>query len=468
MAASRSASDVLREQWSGLGLPASALERVHLSGDEPVLPSSFAVGTAAQVSLAAGALAAAEIGRLRSGTVQEVRVDMREAALECGGRFTVDGVAPEVWDPVAGLYECGQGADAGWVRVHTNFAHHRDRLLRLLGLPEGPGSSREQVGAALAAWSPLAFEDAATARGCVVAAVRAFDAWERHPQHAALEALPLVEIERIGDAPPLPWPALSRDARPLAGLRVLDLTRILAGPVAGRTLAAYGADVLLVNSPSLPNIAAIADTSRGKRSALADLALPADRGAFASALSEAHVVFQGYRPGSIAALGFSADDAARLRPGIVYGSLSAYGRNGPWRGRRGFDSLVQAATGFNEAEGRAAGSPTPKAMPMQILDMASGFLLSFGLQAALLRQHVEGGSWHVQVSLARTGLWLRSLGRIDDGFGAAPADAAGSMEASDSGFGRLVAARHAAMFSLTPAGYSRPSVRPGTDPLAWA
>lgn len=176
---------------------------------------------------------------------------------------------------------------------------------------------------------------------------------------------------------------------------------------------------------------------------------------------------QSYRPASLQALGFGPDDTARMRPGIVCVSLFAYGRNGPWSARRGFDSLVQTATGFNDAEAAAAGSATPKPLPMQILDMATAFLLTFGTEAALLRQHKGGGSWHVQLSLARTALWLRSLGRVPGGIAAAPAEFSTQMEASDSGFGRLVALRHAARFSATPAHYARPSVRPGTDRLAW-
>ena len=425
------------------------------------------MSTAAQASLGAAALAATEIGRLRNGVDQVASVDLVDAAVECTGRFTIDGVAPEVWDKIAGLYRCGPASEGEWVRLHTNFAHHRDGVLGLLGLPEGPGTSREQVAAALARWRAADLEDQAAERGLVVARLRGFDEWDAHPQCAAVAALPLVEIERIGDAPPVDWPVLPAAALPLEGLRVLDLTRILAGPVAGRTLAAYGADVMLVNSPALPNIDAIADTSRGKRSAHADLRDASDRAAFAAVLSRAHVMLQGYRPGGVAALGFGPEDAARLRPGIVYVSLSAYGRSGPWSGRRGFDSLVQTATGFNNAEGKAANAAEPKALPMQVLDMASAFLLAFGAEAALMRQRTHGGSWHVQVSLARTARWLRSLGRVEGGFAAPKRDFASRMESTESGFGRLVALRHAARFSVTPPRYRRPSVPPGTDRLAW-
>ena len=460
--------EALAALWSSAGLPAAALRDAALSGAEPVLPSSFAVGTASQVPLAAAALAAADVGRLRNGLGQQVCVDMREAALESCGHFTVDGRAPVVWDKVAGLYPCGGDGRGGWVRLHTNFAHHRDGVLRLLGLPSGSGSERAAVAAALERWTALDFEAAATDAGLVVAAMRSHEDWLRHPQSQALAGLPLVEIERIGEAPPLPWPTLAVASRPLESLRVLDLTRILAGPVAGRTLAAYGADVMLVNSPNLPNIDAIADTSRGKRSALADLRTAAGAAALRSALADSHVFLQGYRPGGLAALGFGVDAVVQCRPGIVYATLSAYGRLGPWSERRGFDSLVQTATGFNLDEALAVGEPAPKALPMQVLDMASGFLLVFGIAAALGRQRQEGGSWHVQVSLARTGQWLRQLGRVDGGFAAPAPDFSALLETNASGFGSLAAVRHAARFSRTPAGYARPSVRPGTDPLSWA
>lgn len=462
-----SANDAVAVIWGHAALPDASLQRLHLSGNEPVLPSSFAVGTAAQASLGVAALAATEIGKQRNGLTQDVAIDMREAALECCGAFTIDGHAPQLWDRLAGIYACGPDGSGGFVRLHTNFAHHRDGVLRLLELPTGPETPRAEVEKALARWSACAFEEAAAKAGLVVAALRDFDEWERHPQHAAIASLPLVEIERIGDAAPLAWPDLPMQARPLEGLRVLDLTRILAGPVAGRTLAAYGAEVMLVNSPNLPNIEAIADTSRGKRSALADLRNDADRARFAEVLAASHVFLQGYRPQALADLGFAPADAARMRPGIVCVSLSAYGRLGPWATRRGFDSLVQTATGFNAAEAAAAGSPTPKALPMQILDMASGFLLAFGAEAALMKQQREGGSWHVQVSLARTALWLRELGRVDHGFNAPRAEFAAQIEGSDSGYGRLEALRHAARLSVTPARYARPSMPPGSHPLAW-
>jgi crotonobetainyl-CoA:carnitine CoA-transferase CaiB-like acyl-CoA transferase len=275
-----------------------------------------------------------------------------------------------------------------------------------------------------------------------------------------------VAIERIGDAPPRPLRPWQAGGLPLDGLRVLDLTRILAGPVAGRTLAGYGADVLLLNSPRLPNIEAIAATSCGKLSAHLDLDEAGGPAALAQLVRGADVFMQGYRPGALAARGFAPADVAALSPGIVAVSLSAYGSAGPWAGRRGFDSLVQTATGFNAAEAEAFGSAEPRALPLQVLDHAAGYLLAFGAQAALWRQAQEGGSWHVQVSLAGVGRWLRGLGRTAPVAPERP-PLATYVESLDSGFGRLQTLRHAAQFSATPAHWRRPSMPPGSHPAAW-
>jgi crotonobetainyl-CoA:carnitine CoA-transferase CaiB-like acyl-CoA transferase len=461
------ASAALQQLWLCAGLPPHALERAGLSGVEPVLPSSFAVGTAAQASIAAAALAATELGRLRNGVLQKVSVDMRHAALECCTYFTIDGRVPAIWDKLSGLYPCGDNGQSGWVRIHANFAHHRDGALRLLGLPEGGAAERADVTRALRTWRALEFEEAAAEAGMVVAALRSFDEWDQHPQGQAVAGSPLLNIQKIGDAAPRALPPLELRSRPLQGLRVLDLTRILAGPVGGRALAAYGADVMLVNSPHLPNIEAIIDTSRGKLSAHADLRSAAGRAAFEQVLRESHVFIQGYRPGGLKKLGYGPEEIAAMRPGAVVVSLSAYGATGPWAARRGFDSLVQTATGFNDAEARAFGVGPPRALPMQILDHASGYLIALGAQAAMIRQLSEGGSWHVQVSLASTGHWLRGLGRVAHGFEAPDADFSAFLESSDSGFGRLIALRHAAQLSATPAGWTRPSARPGSHALTW-
>ena len=456
------ASEVLAGIWRHAGLPEEALSFARLTGADPVLPSSFAVGTAAQSTMAAAALAACELGHLRGTGRQQVGVDMLHAALECIGWFSLDGQVPDQWDAFSGLYRCADG----WVRVHANFAHHRDGALRLMKLDPST-ATRADAEAAMATWRARDFEDAAAAAGLVATALRRFDEWDATPQGQAVAAQPLFTIERIGDAPPLVLPPLREDERPLSGLRVLDLTRVLAGPVGGRALAAYGADVMLVNSPHLPNIPAIADTSRGKLSAHADLRTEEGRAALQRLVADAHVFVQGYRPGGLEALGFGPAALAEQRPGIVCVSLSAYGTQGPWASRRGFDSLVQTAMGFNHAEGEAAGDGKPKPLPMQILDEATGYLIAFGAAAALWRQQREGGSWQVRVSLAQTGHWLRGLGRVPGGLSIAKPGLAPYVETTASGFGELAALRHGAMLERTPAAWPRPSMPPGSHAARW-
>ena len=454
--------DALAHIWQLAGLPGQALDFANLAGSDPVFPSSFNVGTAAQSTIAAAALAACELGHQRGVARQSVGVDMLHAACECTGWFSLDGVVPAAWDKFSGLYR----ASDGWVRIHTNFEHHRVGALKLLGLDPAT-CERADAEKAMLAWRAIDFETAAADAGLVATALRTFDEWDATQQGRALASQPLFTIQRIADAPPLQLAKLDEVQRPLEGIKVLDLTRILAGPVGGKALALYGADVMLVNSPNLPNIDAIADTSRGKRSAQVDLATEEGKATMRELLAQAHVFVQGYRPGGLQALGFGAEQAAAIRPGLVYVSLSAYGTQGPWANRRGFDSLVQTATGFNYAEGEAKGDGQPRALPMQILDEATGYLMALGACAALHRQQREGGSWHVRVSLAQTGHWIRQLGRVDNGLTLSKPDLATFTETSDSGFGLLRAVRHSAELGRTPAHYSRVSMPPGTDAPRW-
>ncbi len=460
----RTPRQILQELWTGNGGDPADLDAVTLTGQEPVLPSSFRVDAIAQVSVAAAGLAAAAIWKARSGQAQQVNVDMLHAAIECRSEryLRVDGKPPPpAWDAIAGIYRTG---DKRYVRLHTNFPHHRDNVCRVLDCEP----VRENVQAALMNWTGEAFETAAYAGGCVVSLMRSRDEWLATEHATTLAALPLVTFEKIGDAPPKPWP---EGGRPLAGQRVLDLSRVIAGPVAGRTLAAHGADVMLVSGPDLPSIPwLVIDTGRGKLSAQIDLKSPTGKETFEELLSKADIFSQGYRPQSLAGLGFSAQDAARINPGIVCVSLSAYGHAGPWSGRRGFDSLVQTSTGFNHAEGKAAGIEGPKELPMQILDHATGYLMAFGAMMGRLRQAREGGSWHVRVSLAQTAHWLWSFGRIEGGLATAEPGkeaVAPLIEAMPSGFGELRAVRHAAILSATPAFWSRPAVPLGTHPPVW-
>jgi CoA-transferase family III len=456
--------EIIENLWSSAEGEPAALEALRLSGEEPQLPSSFRVAAAAQASIAAAGLAAAEIWKLRSGELQQVAVDMRHAVVECRSEryLRVEGTPPPpAWDAIAGIYKT---RDQRFVRLHTNFPHHRDAVCRVLNCK----AEREEVQAALMQWDAEAFETAAYGAGGVVAMMRSCDEWSAMPQAKALAALPVIAIEKIGDAAAKPWP---RGDRPLSGLRVLDLSRVIAGPVAGRTLAVHGADVLLVSGSELPAIPWLTiDTGRGKLSAFLDLKSEKGRDKLKELLADADIFSQGYRPRSLAHLGFSPEQAAKINPGIVYVSLSAYGHVGPWAERRGFDSLVQTSTGFNHAEGQAAGVDGPKELPAQILDHATGYLMAFGAMMAKARQSREGGSWQVRVSLAQTGRWLWNFGRVADGL--KTEDLKGEaikplIEPAQSGFGPLQVVRHAAQLSRTPAFWSRPAVPLGSHPPQW-
>ena len=459
----QSSREILLDIWTSAGGEPSALEALTLTGDEAQLPSSFRVAAAAQVGLAASGLAAAEIWRLRSGEAQQVTVDMRHAVVECRSERYLrldDKPPPPAWDAIAGVYKVRDG----FVRLHTNFPHHRDAVCKVLDcVPE-----REAVQAALMQWDGEAFETAAYAAGGVVAFMRSHDQWSATPHARALAGLPPISITKIGEAAPKPWPG---GDRPLGGIRVLDLSRVIAGPVAGRTLAARGADVLLISGPELPAIPWLTiDTGRGKLTAFLDLKRGQGRGALRDLLAEADIFSQGYRPQAIASLGFSPEDAARLNSGIIYVTLSAYGAAGPWAAWRGFDSLVQTATGFNHAEGKAAGVDGPKELPAQMLDHVTGYFMAFGAMMAKARQAQEGGSWHVQVSLAQTGQWLWKLGQIAGGLDTRDltgVEVQPFLEEADSGFGRLRAVKHAAILSKNPAFWARPAMPLGSHPPQW-
>jgi len=459
----QSTTEILSHIWTSAGGDPAALDAVKLTGDEAQLPSSFRVAAAAQVSVAATGLAAAEIWKMRSGQSQDVAVDMRHAAVECRSERYLrvdDKPPPPAWDAIAGVYK----ARDGFVRLHTNFPHHRDAVCKVLSCK----AERDEVQAALMQWDGEAFETATYAAGGVVAFMRSHDAWSATPHAKALAQLPLVSITRIGEAPPKPWPA---GDRPLSGLRVLDLSRVIAGPVAGRTLAVHGADVMLISGPGLPVIRWLTiDTGRGKLTSFVDLKSEQGRGVLRDLLRDADIFSQGYRPRAIATLGFSPEDAARINPGIVYVTLSAYGHAGPWAERRGFDSLVQTTTGFNHAEGQAAGVDGPKELPAQMLDHATGYFMAFGALMAKARQAREGGSWHVQVSLAGTGRWLWNLGRVDGGMDTPDLKADATtpfIEQVPSGFGPLRSVSHSALLSKTPAFWARPAMPLGSHPPHW-
>ena len=386
----------LREVLAAAGMDGA----VDIQGDDPVLPIRYRVAAAASASLGALGLAASSLWY----KPQRVSVDARAAAISLRSatylRVNFE-PPPPVWDPLSGFYPVRDG----WVSIHCNFPNHRDAALRVLGT----GADRARAEEASRAWAGEALEDAIHAAGGCAGYVRDEAQWLRHPQAQAVASQPLLEIVRIGDAPPsAPVPG----ARPLSRVRVLDLTRVLAGPTCAKSLAEHGADVLKISAAHLAHSGMVElDTGIGKRSAYVDLRSNKGVDRLRALLSKAHVFSQSYRPGALGARGFAPEDLAALRPGIVCASLSAWGESGPWRGRRGFDSIVQAVSGIAQANGDAT---MPRLLPVSAIDYVSGYLMAFGVCVALGRHRREGGSWLVRVGLARVGKWIVDRGVVPE------------------------------------------------------
>ncbi|CAM5320692.1 MULTISPECIES: CoA transferase [Streptomyces] len=392
--------ETAREWWAALGGAPELVGRITVDRAPTVLDrAALPAAGLARAAVAVCALAAAELAAARDGgPVPRVRVADRAVA----DAFRSDrlvrsaGRAPVTFAPLSGFWRAADG----WVRTHANYPHHRARLLGVLALPTdaGPG----ELAGVLAGRGAAATEEAVHAAGGLAVAVRDRDAWARHPQGVAAAAEPLVARRPVAPGG-APLPPSGR--YPAAGLRVLDLTRVLAGPVATRTLALLGADVLRIDAPWLPESQdALDDTGMGKRSARLDLATADGRAVLGRLLETADVVVTGYRPGALEALpGMAPEELAARRPGLVVARLSAWGWSGPWAGRRGFDSLVQAASGVAVAErGPAAADGPPGALPAQALDHGTGYLLAAAVLRALTHRHRTGEGTCLRLSLART------------------------------------------------------------------
>jgi crotonobetainyl-CoA:carnitine CoA-transferase CaiB-like acyl-CoA transferase len=439
-----------------------------VGGDDPVHPTPFRLGAAASAAIGGAALAAAALWERRGGEPQQVEVDLRRAAAALTSflwlrRDAAPYPAPQGEVPTMAIYRC---ADGRWIHLHGALPHLRDGTLALLGCEDRAAS----IAAAVARRDSSALEDALAAAGQCGAVLRSAGEWAAHPQGVALARAPLVELRRIGAAPRR---AFTPAARPLAGLRVLDLTRILAGPTCARTLAEHGAEVLRLVAPRQHDIPAfVPDTSHGKRVAWLDLDAPGGEATLRGLLAQCDVFSQGYRGGALAARGFGPEALAALRPGIVCVSINAYGHEGPWAMRRGWEQLAQACTGvaLEHCGLDAAADARPAVIPAAPSDYCSGYLGALGAMLALLRQVEEGGSWEVRVSLARTAQWIRGLGRVADAAVPQPLEAAEIAAWSttrETGWGRLGYLAPAARMSLTPPAWEQPSAPPGSHPARW-
>ena len=461
----REAADQLGHIWGLAGGAAAALDQVILTGDEPALPGIYNTGVQAQAAIAATGLAAAEVHKARGGPAQSVSLSMRHAAATFRSeRYTrLNGKpARDFFDSIHGFYKCGDG---GWVQVHANYPMHRMAVAELLHC----AYSREGVQRVFDHMTAQEVEDLLEANKLPVARMRSEEEWNAHPQSAALDAQPVLSLVKIGEADPRPLPAAGE--RPLAGLRILDLTKVIAGPVCGRTLAEHGADVLQITAAHLAHVMPlIIDANRGKRSAYLDLRKAAGVERLKALAGEADVFVQGYRPGTLAARGLGPEQLAELRPGIVYVSLSAFGHEGPWGQRRGFDSIVQTASGIGHASGLVAGMDGMHHLPCQALDHASGYLMALGAMMGRLKQSQEGGSWLARVSLARTGRWLQALGK-QDALGAEDQTIESIADLiedyGDTAFGHMTGVKPAALLSATPGYWASKTVPPGSHTAEW-
>jgi crotonobetainyl-CoA:carnitine CoA-transferase CaiB-like acyl-CoA transferase len=453
---------------AGLSLPPDA--RYEIDGEDPILSSPHRIATGASVGRLLTGLAAGELWRLSTGRSQRVTVDARHAvanlrALDLArpvgteGHFLDDPRQP-MMRLISRLIEARDGR---FIQMHPNFSEG-PRILEVLGLDADAGAT--DIDDAVRRRDAFELEAALVDRRLCGGVVRSKAEWSAHPQGQAIAHLPAVTITKIGEAPPRPLPG---GERPASGIRVLDLTRILAGPTCAKTLAEHGADVLHVGAPPVPDAPSSFETNIGKRHASIDLRTPEGVGILEALAADADVFSQGYRRGSLDRRGFGPQRLATLRPGIVYVSENCYGPVGPWAERPGWEQLAQAATGIAHREGEAHGGP-PRLAPLPVNDYTTGFFAAYGTMAALAKRATEGGSWHVEVSLCQTAMWYQRLGDADGIDPAAPGlgDISAFMAQMDSpDYGRIEYLTPAVAMSETAVGWDLPPVPLGRHASVW-
>ena len=472
------ARDIVHEIWGSLGLPKESLASLSLPGgdkpDSPALPSSFKIGHISQSTIALSALAAAQVHAIRNNcSIPRVQVPLKHSVVEFKSErlYRLDAKpTPSPWGAIGGLHKTSDGH----VRIHDSFPNHANGALDLLGLPTH--ASRDKVVDKVAQWTSIDLETVGVLeQKLAIYALRTYQQWDVLPQSKAIDNIP-VSIEKVGPGPTeLPSRLLPGNDRCLRGLRVLELSRVIAAPLAGKTLAAHGADVLWVTSPNLPDLPTMdRDFGRGKRTIQLDINDTNDLERIKELVKSTDVFIQGFRPGSLARRGLSPEVVSALNPGIIYANMSAFGPKGPWSKRRGFDSLVQTCSGMNVSEAEHYGaSEAARPTPCQALDHGGGYLLASGITAALCRRAVEGGSWKVDVSLAGVMKYLRSLGQYPGKTGfdcrdyESMADVGEFLEVRDSGFGTLEAVRHSAEVEGCTPGWDIMPKPLGSDQAEW-
>ncbi|WP_435037799.1 CoA transferase [Pseudomonas neuropathica] len=382
-------TDLLTSIQAALGLPHTPIPFTA----DGALPSAFAVTELACASIAAAGQAVSELLRQQTGQQLAVEVDRRLASFWFATSIRpIDWQVPPLWDPVAGDYQTRDG----WIRLHTNAPHHRAAAERVLGAC----ADRAAMAAKVAQWASTDLEQAVVeAKGCA-AEMRSLAQWQKHPQGLAVNAEPLVHFLESPDENNPAWQGSL--AQPLAGLKVLDLTRVLAGPTASRFLAGLGANVLRIDSPTWNEPGVVPEMTLGKRCARLNLRDPADRAVFEGLLKDADILLHGYRADALETLGFGVERRRQLAPGLIDVALNAYGWSGPWQNRRGFDSLVQMSSGIAEAGQHWKQAEVPTPLPVQALDHATGYLLAASALRLLTERLNTGRGGSARLSLART------------------------------------------------------------------
>lgn len=464
------ANEILKTLVSVLGWPEERSQEPRISGGiDPILPTPFCVGESSAAALAAVGLAVSDLWATKTGRSQAVSVDTRQAtaSLRSGKYMHLDSAAVSTErNPVMGVYAAKDGR---WSYLHCIFPNHRAAALSVLGVAE----DKEAVRHAVAGWDALELEEAIIAAKGAGGMIRTIDEWAQHPQEAAIAPLPLMEIVKIGDNSP---EALLSGERTLWGIRVLDLTRVLAGPTCARTLAEHDADVLKITGAHLPNIGyQECDTGHGKLSANLDLWEQKDLDRLRELVRRADAFSQGYRPRTLGTRGLSPEELATLRPGVVYVSLSAFSHVGPWASRRGFDTVVQTVSGITSRQGDLfpGAEPGPQFYPVSAIDYLTGYLMALRALVALERRTREGGSWLVRISLAQTGRWLVGHGQVPDSESKQAAQEFTSAELdswsteSQTPVGRLRHLTPVVQLSETPPRWARPSVPLGYNEPVW-
>jgi len=440
-----------------LGIASEALANVYFAGSGD-LPSVFAVSDLATAAVAAAGAAVAQLVATRFGPLPRVTVSRRLSSLWFGRSIRPDGwKLPAAWDPIAGDYPTADG----WIRLHTNAQHHRDAALSVLGV----SAEKSEVARAVVNWSADALETAVVQNNGCAAAMRSMAAWATHAQGESVSREPLVATQATGDC--RDSTLSSTPERPLRGIRVLDLTRVLAGPVATRFLAGFGADVLRIDPPVWDEPGVVSDVTLGKRCARLDLRSSSERSVFLDLLRRADVLVHGYRSDALDNLGLDAQTLRAIRPGLVDVSLNAYGWGGPWRNRRGFDSLVQMSSGIADAGMRILGQDRPT-LPVQALDHTTGYLMAAAVVRGLSQRVATAQGFAALTSLARTAQLLVS-GPASVASGdlrpATEEDWSESIEATDFGPARRL--RSPVTIGDASMQWDRPAATLGSSAPAW-